>query len=160
MKKFCTVLLLLTAFHLKAQYDPSKIDPQAVKLFEAANELAYNDKLDEGLESLKKAVAIDNKYEDAYLSMAGIYVELKKYQEAYENFNKARSLDSIYFKDFSLGYSISLAGMGRFREALDAANYFASIPNLKESSRLLVEGRLMNLSVCNRLRSKKKSACL
>ena len=143
MKKFCTVLLLLTAFHSKAQYDPSKIDPQAVKLFEAANELAYNDKLDEGLESLKKAVAIDNKYEDAYLSMAGIYVALKKYQEAYENFNKARSLDSIYFKDFSLGYSISLAGMGRFREALNAANYFASIPNLKESSRLLVEGRLM-----------------
>ncbi len=79
MKQFLTVLFLFSAVQLRAQYDPSKIDPQAVKLFEAANELAYNDKLDEGLESLKKAVAIDNKYEDAYLSMAGIYVELKKY---------------------------------------------------------------------------------
>ncbi len=74
--------------------------------------------------------------------MAGIYVELKNYQEAYENFKMARSIDSIYFKDFSLGYSISLAGMGKFREAYDAANYFYSIPNLKESSRLLAEGRL------------------
>ncbi len=142
MKLFCTVLFLFSAIQLKAQYDPSKIDPQAVKFFETANELAYNDKLNEGLESLKKAVAIDNKYEDAYLSMAGIYVEQKNYQQAYENFKIARSLDSNYFKDFSLGYSIALAGMGRFREALDAANYFASIPNLKESSRLLVEGRL------------------
>ena len=74
--------------------------------------------------------------------MAGIYVELKNYREAYENFKKARSIDSIYFKDFSLGYSISLAGMGRFEEAFDAANDFYSIPNLKESSRLLAEGRL------------------
>jgi outer membrane protein OmpA-like peptidoglycan-associated protein/tetratricopeptide (TPR) repeat protein len=141
-KLLCIVLFLLTATQLKAQYDPSKINPQAVKLFEASNELAYNDHLMDALESLKKAVAIDNRYEDALLSMAGIYVELKNYREAYENFKKARSIDSIYFKDFSLGYSISLAGMGRFQEAFDAANYFYSIPNLKEASRLLAEGRL------------------
>ncbi len=75
-----------------------KSEPQAVKLFEAANELAYNDKLEEGLESLKKAVAIDNEYEDAYLSMAGIYVELKKYQEAYQNFKKRDRLTVFILK--------------------------------------------------------------
>src|ERR1700722_15446855 len=103
MKLICPIFLLFAAIRVSAQYDPSKINPEAVKLFEASNELAYNDHMKEGLESLKKAVAIDNRYEDAYLSMAGIYVELKDYQNAYDNFNSARSIDSIYFKDFSLG---------------------------------------------------------
>ncbi|HEV3224420.1 MAG TPA: hypothetical protein VGZ90_16180, partial [Puia sp.] len=80
-KLFCTVLFLIAAIQLKAQYDPSKIDPQAVKLFETSNDLAYNDHLMDALESLKKAVAIDNRYEDAYLSIAGIFVELKNYKE-------------------------------------------------------------------------------
>jgi outer membrane protein OmpA-like peptidoglycan-associated protein/tetratricopeptide (TPR) repeat protein len=142
MKSVFAFLFLLLTIEVRAQYDPSKINPEAVKLFDHSNELAYNDQLKEGLETLKKAVAIDNRYEDAYLSMAGIYVELKNYPEAYENFKSARAIDSIYFKDFSLGYSISLAGMGKFPEALDAANYFYSIPNLKESSRRLAEGRL------------------
>ena len=35
-----------------------------------------------------------------------------------------------------------MAGMGKFKEALDAANYFYSIPNLKESSMKLAEGRI------------------
>ena len=125
-----------------AQYDPSKINPEATKLFERSNQLAYNDQFKEALEILKKAVVTDPGYEDAYLSMAGIYVELKNYPEAHDNFKIARSIDSIYFKDFSLGYSISLAEMGKFKQALDAANYFYSIPNLKESSMRLAEGRI------------------
>ncbi len=141
-KSIFTVLLLFMTVRAYAQYDPSKIKPEAVKLFERSNQLAYNDQLKEGLETLKKAVAIDNGYEDAYLSMAGIYVEMKNYQLAYENFKTARAIDSIYFKDFSLGYSISAAGLGKFQEALDAAKYFYSIPNLKESSMRLAEGRL------------------
>ena len=142
MKVFCIAFLFLLTSQVRAQYDPSKIDPKAVKLFDRANQLAYDDKLKEGIETLQKAVAIDNRYEDAYLSMAGMYVELKNYQEAYVNFKTARSIDSIYFKDFSLGFSISLAGLGRFDEALVAVNDFYSIPNLKESSRRLAEGRI------------------
>ena len=90
--------------------------------------------LKEGLESLKKAVTIDNRYADAYLSMAGMYTELKNYQAAIDNYKIARSIDSIYFKDYSLSYSITLAGLGNFEEALAAVNDFKSIPNLHESS--------------------------
>jgi outer membrane protein OmpA-like peptidoglycan-associated protein len=142
IKSVLAVLLFLTTTRMYAQYDPSKINPEATKLFERSNQLAYNDQFKEALETLKKAVATDPGYEDAYLSMAGIYVELKNYPGAYENFKLSRSIDSIYFKDFSLGYSISLAGMGKFKEALDAANYFYSIPNLKEASMRLAEGRI------------------
>jgi outer membrane protein OmpA-like peptidoglycan-associated protein/tetratricopeptide (TPR) repeat protein len=142
IKSVFTILFLLSGIAVYAQYDPSKINTEATKLFERSNQLAYNDQFKEALETLKKAVVSDPGYEDAYLSMAGIYVELKNYPLAYENFKKARSIDSIYFKDFSLGYSISLAGMGKFKEALEAANYFYSIPNLKESSMKLAEGRI------------------
>ena len=90
--------------------------------------------LKEGLEFLKKAVAIDNRYADAYLSMAGMYTELKNYQAAVDNYKIARSIDSIYFKDYSLSYSIKLAGLGNFEEALAAVNDFKSIPTLHESS--------------------------
>jgi len=142
MKLLYTIIFFLLVIQVKGQYDPSKIDPKAVKFFESGNQFAYNDQFKEGIEALKKAVAIDNRYEDAWLSMAGMYVELKNYQEAYTQFKSARSIDSIYFKDFSLGYSISLAGLGKFNEALVAANDFNSIPNLKESSRRLAEGRI------------------
>lgn len=142
IKSVLTIFFLLSGTAVCAQYDPSKIKTEATKLFERSNQLAYNDQFKEALETLKKAVIADPGYEDAYLSMAGIYVELKNYPQAYENFKIARSIDSIYFKDFSLGYSISLAGMGKFKEALDAANYFYSIPNLKESSMKLAEGRI------------------
>ncbi len=142
MKFSCIAFLFLLTSQVRAQYDPSKIDPKAVKLFDRANQLGYDDKFKEGIETLQKAVAIDNRYEDAYLSMAGMYVELKNYQEAYVNFKAARSIDSVYFKDFSLGFSISLAGLGKFDEALAAVNDFYSIPNLKESSRRLAEGRI------------------
>jgi outer membrane protein OmpA-like peptidoglycan-associated protein/Tol biopolymer transport system component len=136
------MLCLLLAIRVSAQYDPAKIDPKAVRLFDHANQLAYDDKLKEGIETLQKAIAIDSRYEDAYLSMAGMYVELKNYQEAYVNFKAASAIDSIYFKDFSLGYSISLAGLGKFKEALIAVNDFYSIPNLRESSKRLAEGRI------------------
>ncbi len=58
MKLFCNrIISHYSHSRLRAQYDASKINPQAVKLFEASNELAYNDaNLQEGLESLKKAV--------------------------------------------------------------------------------------------------------
>jgi Tfp pilus assembly protein PilF len=76
--------------------------------------------LKEGLELLKKAVAIDSRYEDAYLSMAGMYTELKNYQAAVDNYKIAKSIDSVYFMDFNLSYSLPLAGLGKFEEALAA----------------------------------------
>ena len=63
--------------------------------------------------------------------MAGMYGELKNYQAAVDNYKIARSIDSIYFKDYSLSYSINLAGLGKFEEALAAVNDFKVIPNLQ-----------------------------
>lgn len=135
MKFFCPVLLLLIFnFRLHAQYDPAKVDKKAAKYYLQSQQQAGDDNFLAGIESLKQAVAIDKQFEDAWLSMAGMYGELKNYQAAVDNYRIARSIDSNYFKDYSLSYSINLAGLGRFEEALVAVNEFKSIPNLNASS--------------------------
>src|SRR4249920_535766 len=134
MKLICTMVFFLLFIRAEAQYDPAKVNKKAAKLYLQSQQQAGDDKFLEGIESLKQAVAIDNQFEDAWLSMAGMYGELKNYQAAVDNYRMARSIDSIYFKDYSLSYSINLAGLGRFEEALAAVSEFKSVPNLNASS--------------------------
>src|SRR5450432_371085 len=134
MKFSCTLFFILLIVRAEAQYDPAKVDKKAVQYYNRSQVQGADDKFQEGIESLKQAVSIDNRYEDAYLSMAGMYSELKNYQAAVDNYKIAKSIDSVYFIDYNLSYSINLAGLGKFQEALDAVNAFKSIPNLHESS--------------------------
>jgi outer membrane protein OmpA-like peptidoglycan-associated protein len=135
MKLFCTLLFCVLFFCSEAQYDPAKIDKKAVQLFDLSMDQSRNGNLKEGIQSLKKAVAIDPRYADAYLSMAGMYTELKNYQAAVDNYKIAKSIDSAYFLDYNLSYSLPLAGLGKFEEALAAVNVFQTIPSLHESSK-------------------------
>ena len=134
MRFFYTCLFLFSVIQAKSQYDPAKVNPKAAKLYLLSQQQAADDKFREGIETLKQAVAIDSKFEDAWLSIAGMYTELKNYQAAVDNYKIARSIDSIYFKDYSLTYSINLAGLGKFEEALAAVNDFKTVPGLHESS--------------------------
>ncbi|MDP4211961.1 MAG: OmpA family protein [Bacteroidota bacterium] len=134
MKKFCLILLLFPLFQAHAQYDPSKVNKKAAKWYLKSQDQARDEKFEDGIASLKEAVRLDDHFEDAYLSMAGMYGELKNYTAAIENYEKAKAIDSIYFIDFDLSYSINLAGLGQFQKALDAVNRFKSIPNLNESA--------------------------
>jgi outer membrane protein OmpA-like peptidoglycan-associated protein/tetratricopeptide (TPR) repeat protein len=129
------LLLLLAAHAGQAQYNPDKVSKKAQALYTKALELAQNDDFKSGIAILEKAVKADNQYEDAYLSMAGMYGELKNYQEAVDNYEKARAIDSVYFIDYNLPYSINLAGKGRFEQALRAVNIFLTVTNLNETSR-------------------------
>jgi len=139
-----TILLFLSgsfAWSAFAQYDPEKVNKKAVKLYTKAMELAQADNFPEGIRVLQQAVQIDSKYEDAYLSIAGMYGELKNYQGAIDNYSKAKAIDSIYFLDYNLPYSINLAGKGEFARALDAVNTFLTVTNLNATSRKAGEYR-------------------
>src|SRR5450631_2291401 len=143
MKFYCLVLLfLLINFRLQAQYDPAKVEKKAAKLYLQSQQQAGDDNFLAGIESLKQAVAIDSRFEDAWLSMAGMYTELKNYQSAVDNYRIARSIDSIYFKDYSLSYSIPLAGLGLFQQALAAVYDFQSVSGLHESSQRAADYRI------------------
>ena len=81
------VLLLAILFFISytthAQwYDPEKVNKKAYAIYEAA----YKDAMDQNymvaIANINKAIAIDPKFVEAYLSKAGIYAELKKYDSS------------------------------------------------------------------------------
>src|SRR5579871_5327845 len=134
MKNLVVILLLLSSLMSFAQYDPEKVDKKAVNIYNKALLSAQDDNFKEAISLLQQAITIDNRYEDAYLSIAGMYGELKDYQNSITNYEKAKSIDSIYFLDYNLPYSINLAGVGKFQDALNAVDTFLTVPNLNETS--------------------------
>lgn len=136
------ILLFATQLPARAQHKPDsvyKYIPDRVNKKAAALNAKAMDLLDDdvpgAIRLLQQAVQIDPNYESAWLSIAGMYAILKDYPHSIENFEKARPIDSNYFKPFNLEYSISLAGIGDFPRALQAINIFLSDTNLNEISR-------------------------
>ena len=118
-----SILALLLMGNLQAQeYDPSKVSKKARALYDQALELATSDQLLPAADLLKKAIDTDKKYLDAYLSLAGVYGQLKDYSNSVLFYEKAFTLDTGYTIEYKLPYSINLAGMGEFERALTAIN--------------------------------------
>ena len=134
-------ILMLSAFVTSAQYNPDKVNKKAAQYYSKALELAQNDDFKGGIAALQQAVKIDNKFEDAYLSMAGMYGEMKDYQGAIDNYELAKAIDSTYFLDYNLPYSINLAGKGDFEKALATVDVFLTVTDLNETSRKAGEYR-------------------
>ena len=135
MKLICTILMAFAAMAGYSQsYNPANVNKKALKLNDDALQQANDGNFKEAIRLLENAVKIDSRYLDAWLSIAGMYSDLKNYDAAIRNYEKGRAIDSEYFKDYNLSYSVCLAGKGAFDKALKAVNDFLSIPNLSESS--------------------------
>jgi len=136
MQKALLLFLLLAGFlQSKSQwYDPGKVDHNANTIYNLAINKAQNGDYASSIKMINKAISIDPKFVDAYLSLAGINAQMKDYSSSVSLFEKAFSLDSLYTRDYFLPYSISLAGCGRFSDALKAVNFFLLTPNINERS--------------------------
>lgn len=143
MKKWVLLLFILGSVQLSfgQWYNPDKVSNKASSLFNQAYDQAMAGAYGAALELLQKAVAIDTNYVDAYLSIAGIHGERKEYAAAVASYKKAIDLDSVYTIHYQLPYSINLAGIGHFEEALAAINKFLTSPRLNERSRKAGEFR-------------------
>ena len=136
MKNILSILFIgLSLASLAQSYNPEKVNKKAVDLYERALLKVQDGQLKEGIKGLNKAIETDPKYIDAILSLGSVYGELKDYKTAVEQFEKGRALDTAYFRFFNLPYSINLAGLGRFDDALTAINKFLSITELSDRSR-------------------------
>jgi outer membrane protein OmpA-like peptidoglycan-associated protein/tetratricopeptide (TPR) repeat protein len=129
-------LILNSSFLItKAQwYDPLKVSKQANDLYARADLAQQDEKNTESIADLTKAIAIDPKFVDAYIARATVYSDIKNYKAAVDDFAKGIALDSVYAKPMQLSYSIALAGVGRFADALAAANNYLTLPRLNEGS--------------------------
>jgi len=135
MKFFLILLIIVAAGTVNAQqYDPQKVNPKAAALYSQSLQEASDGNLRKGISLLQEAIKIDKLFEDAFLSMAGMYAELNNYDSSIINYEVARQIDSVYFREYNLPYSIDLAGQGQFEKALAAVEEFKKIPNLNESS--------------------------
>ncbi|HVZ25755.1 MAG TPA: hypothetical protein VG842_06870, partial [Sediminibacterium sp.] len=120
---------------LNAQvYQPEKVKVKAVHAYEQALDLLHDGDLGAGVPLLRRALAEDSNFVDAWLSLAGAQGQQKKYDSAVLLYEKARRMDTAYFQLYNLPYSINLAGQGKFREALNAVNDFLKYPHLNERS--------------------------
>lgn len=140
-----TILLTVAAFLLAlsslAQYDPSKVNKKAMEAYNKGIEKAQDGKYKDAIESLQEAIRRDANYVEAYLSLAGVYGQMKDYGQSTATYEKAFALDSNFTSDFRLPYSINLAGAGKFAEALNTINTLLSRTNLSPNTRKAAEYR-------------------
>lgn len=140
-KSFALVLLFIFYFLLHISfssfaqsYNPEHVKAGAKLSYDKAVEYLQYGQLKEGLPFLQKAVELDNQYEEAWLSLGGVYNEQKEYAKSADAYEKGFTIDSQFAKYAYLTYSISLAGLGKFNEALAAVNKFLAIPKLGDKS--------------------------
>ena len=126
-------LLTFTVSHAQ-WYDPDKVNKKAGDIYGQAYEEARDGKYTASIQHINEAIVLEPKFVDAFLSRAGIYANLKNYKASVSDFEKAMGMDSVYSKTFLLPYSISLAGTGDFRKALQAVNEFLQNPKLNSQS--------------------------
>ncbi|WP_276500497.1 OmpA family protein [Terrimonas pollutisoli] len=117
---FLALLYSVTSFC--QSYDPSKVNKNAIVLYNQAMERAQDGNLTHAAGLLLRCIEIDNKYLDAYLSLAGVYGQLRNYKASVEYYEKAFPQDTNYTVEYKLPYAINLAGLGEFEKALNAIN--------------------------------------
>jgi len=124
MKKLYLIIILFFTFHnsFAQPYNPQKVNKKTVELYNQAIERAQDGNLVSATGILLKCIELDKKYVDAYLSLAGVYGQLKNYNNSINYYEQAFALDSDYTIEYKLPYSINLAGLGEFEKALNAIN--------------------------------------
>jgi outer membrane protein OmpA-like peptidoglycan-associated protein/tetratricopeptide (TPR) repeat protein len=127
-------LFIVSHFATAQWYDPEKVNIKASTIYTTAITNARNQKYADAITQINEALKIEPNFVDARLSLAGIYANLKNYDESVSQFEKAFVLDSVYSKYYYLPYSISLAGTGKFDKALEAVNNFLNTKGLNERS--------------------------
>ncbi len=124
MKKLLIFIIIFctTTLAFSQPYDPEKVNKKAKELYQQAIERAQDGNMTSATGLLLKCIELDNKFVDAYLSLAGSYGQLKNYNNSIKYYEQAFALDSNYTITYKLPYSINLAGIGEFEKALAAVN--------------------------------------
>lgn len=115
-------------------YDPEKVNTKAGEIYGQAIDEARDRNFEASLKHLDEALKIEPKFVDVFLTRSNVYAEQKNYNASVSEFEIAWRMDSVYSKTYLLPYSISLAGAGKFQQALNAVNTFLANPTLNQQS--------------------------
>lgn len=135
MKYLLLFFSLMLFCQLQSQtYNPEAVNKKASETYTKALNLLQDGERSEVIPVLEKAISYDANFVDAYLSLGGVYGDLKDYANSVANYEKAISMDSIYTKYYLVYYAQNLAGLGRFSDAINAVNKFLTIEKLSDKS--------------------------
>ncbi|MBI1344094.1 MAG: OmpA family protein [Terrimonas sp.] len=145
MKKSIICILILASFLSCSAQKKSKSRPAAVnktdQLYtEGINQAQAGNYL-AAISSFEQVLYLDSNYNDAYLSLAGVYNQIKNYALAAQYYEKGIARDTAKNVLYNLPYSINLAGTGQFQKALKAVNLYLAHPRLGQNSRKAGEYR-------------------
>ncbi|MBM3443612.1 MAG: flagellar motor protein MotB [Bacteroidetes bacterium] len=137
MRAYWMLLLLLLQFNSMRAQDVAqeRIPKKAVQLHEKALMAIDDGRTQDAVLHLDAALALYPRYVDAWLTKAGIYLEMRRYESSAQAYEKVLGLDAEYTQEFLLPYSIALAGTGDFNHALDAVNRFLMLHAINDGSR-------------------------
>ena len=109
-------------------YNPEKVNTKAQIVYGTAVNALQDGDLVMGKTLLRKALGLEPRFVDAWLSMGGAFGQAKQYDSAVMAYDKAFALDSVYGAELLLPYSINLAGMGKFEEAKESLEKLLRMP--------------------------------
>ncbi|MCW3074429.1 MAG: flagellar motor protein MotB [Flaviaesturariibacter sp.] len=141
LRSFFTFCFILFTLISSAQYDQSKIDKKAIEAYTKGLDKIDAQKWDDAVESFSEAIRRDPAYIDAYLSLAGVYGQLKNYEQSIKTYEKGLALDTNYTSHLRLPYAINLAGAGQFQKALNVIDALLRSPKLPASTQKAAEFR-------------------
>jgi tetratricopeptide (TPR) repeat protein len=114
------LLLALTCFAYQAKsqwYDPEKVTAKVQLVYSGAIQALRDAEWNEAGTLLRKAIKMEPKFVEGWLSLGGMYGQLKQYDSAVYCYQKAWEMDSIFSNELQIPWSMNLAGVGRFAEA-------------------------------------------
>jgi outer membrane protein OmpA-like peptidoglycan-associated protein len=136
------ILFSILSFSISfAQYDVSKINKKAVESYNKGLFYAEDGNFNDAIRHLQEAIQKDAKYVEAYLSLAGVYGQMKNRSQSVATYEKAFAIDSNYTSDYRLPYAINLAGLGQFDKALFTIERLLSSSNASPNTRKAAEYR-------------------
>jgi outer membrane protein OmpA-like peptidoglycan-associated protein/tetratricopeptide (TPR) repeat protein len=138
---FLTICIILSTVSSFAQYNPEKINKKAIEAYNKGMAKIDEDNFKDAAAFFEQAIKIDANYIDAYLSLAGVFGELKEYRQSVSLYEKAFALDSNYTSELRLPYAINLARLGQFENALKAVNALLSKEKINPNTRKAAEYR-------------------
>jgi len=144
MKKivfYCYICIAFTSCSAQKKI-AAKNTQKVQQLYTTGIQQAQDGNYKAAISLLEQVIYLDTNHVEGYLSLAGVYGQLKNYNLAVEYYEKGFSKDTATSRLYKLPYSINLAGKGEFQKALEAVTDYLMNPRLGEASRKAGEYRL------------------
>lgn len=114
----------------QAQDKYSSDSKKAVKYYEEGWALLRQRQFDNGIELLKKAIAEDENFIEAYLMLGDVLSDLEKFEESAENFKKAIAIDPNYFQGAYLNLGEAQVNSAQYAAAKETLEKYLSLPKI------------------------------